>query len=261
MYTFNSRVRYSETDENGLLSPLSIINYLQDCSTFQSEDLGVGVEWLKERHRAWLLNSWRILFDRYPKLGEELTIGTFPYGFKGLYGMRHFFIKDAAGAFCVRADSIWILCDTDTGLPVKPEGEHAEPYLGQQRIELHMGETKRKIALPKDMRGLGQLTVLRHHLDTNHHVNNAQYVDMALSAAGVQYPKELQAEYKKQAVLGDEIYLKYGVTETENGAFASGGTRAAAGSAEAAGGTSKVQQFVALCQSDGKPYASVRFSV
>ena len=46
MYTFDSRIRYSETDETGALSLLGVINYLQDCSTFQSEDIGLGVEYL-----------------------------------------------------------------------------------------------------------------------------------------------------------------------------------------------------------------------
>ena len=31
MYTFDSRIRYSETDETGALSLLGVINYLQDC--------------------------------------------------------------------------------------------------------------------------------------------------------------------------------------------------------------------------------------
>lgn len=43
MYTFDSRVRYSETDENGNLSLESLIDYMQDCTNFQSEDLGVGL--------------------------------------------------------------------------------------------------------------------------------------------------------------------------------------------------------------------------
>ena len=42
MYTFDSRIRYSETDSEGKLTMASIINYFQDCSTFQSEDLGLG---------------------------------------------------------------------------------------------------------------------------------------------------------------------------------------------------------------------------
>ena len=71
MYTFNSRVRYSETDEGGCLSVSGIINYMQDCSTFQSEDCGVGVGYLEASHKAWLLSSWQIMIDRYPGLGRS----------------------------------------------------------------------------------------------------------------------------------------------------------------------------------------------
>ena len=48
MYTFDSRVRYSETGEEGLLSLPAIVDYFQDVSTFQSEDLGIGIDFLKE---------------------------------------------------------------------------------------------------------------------------------------------------------------------------------------------------------------------
>ena len=47
MYTFDSRVRYSETGEDGLLSLPAIVDYFQDVSTFQSEDLGIGIDFLK----------------------------------------------------------------------------------------------------------------------------------------------------------------------------------------------------------------------
>ena len=52
MYSFDSRVRYSETDETGKLTVLGLINYMQDCSTFHSADVGVGVEVLEARHKA-----------------------------------------------------------------------------------------------------------------------------------------------------------------------------------------------------------------
>ena len=41
MYSFDSRVRYSEVDEDRKLSLTGVINYMQDCSTFQSEDLNM----------------------------------------------------------------------------------------------------------------------------------------------------------------------------------------------------------------------------
>lgn len=65
MYTFGSRIRYSETDEYGKLTLTGIMNYLQDCSTFQSEDIGLGISYLTEHHQAWWLSSWQIVIDRY----------------------------------------------------------------------------------------------------------------------------------------------------------------------------------------------------
>mgnify|MGYP002520342489 CR=1 FL=1 len=51
-----------------------------------------------------------------------------------------------------------------------------------------------------------------YHLDTNHHVNNGQYVKMA----GAYLPHgfeiaQMRAEYKKSALLGDMIYPKVAV--------------------------------------------------
>ena len=86
MYKFSSRIRYSEVDSKGILSLESLLDYFQDCSTFHSEDVGVGLGYLKERHLAWVLSAWQIVVDRYPRLCEEVRIGTAPYGFKGFFG-------------------------------------------------------------------------------------------------------------------------------------------------------------------------------
>ena len=61
MYEFNSRVRYSEIDHHGTLTLPALINYFQDCSTFQSEDVGLGTEVLKAEKRAWILSYWQVI--------------------------------------------------------------------------------------------------------------------------------------------------------------------------------------------------------
>ena len=55
MYTFDSRVRYSEIDHQGTMTLPALINYFQDCSTFQSESLGLGMKALREKKKAWVL--------------------------------------------------------------------------------------------------------------------------------------------------------------------------------------------------------------
>ncbi len=203
MYEFQSRIRYSELDSEGRLSPAAIINYLQDCSTFQSESVGLGLDYLNERHQAWWLSSWQIVIDRYPKLGDEIRIGTWPYDFRGIYGYRNFYIRDMAGQYMVRANSIWFLFDTAAGRPIRAGEDQIRGYGGlEERIPMEYAP--RHIALPAEYEEGSPVTVARHHLDTNHHVNNAQYVQIAREYLPEDIRiAELRVEYKKSAYLGD----------------------------------------------------------
>lgn len=211
MYTFDSRIRYSETDETGALSLLGVINYLQDCSTFQSEDIGLGVEYLEEKKRAWLLSSWRIVIDRYPVLGERIKIGTWATSSKGIYGYRDFVIMDQDGNYLVRAESIWFFCDTEKMVPVRVMPEDVAAYGNEEALDL--GKAPRKILIPEEYEEGIPVTIATHHLDTNHHVNNAQYVDIAREAVPyTKIVKGIRADYKKAAVLGEILVPR--VTKT-----------------------------------------------
>lgn len=83
-----------------------------------------------------------------------------------------------------------------------------DPY-GEFNPKIEMEDAGRKIAVPKEMEETGRLVVMKHLLDTNLHVNNAQYVDIAreLVPSGTEIG-EIRAEYRKAAVLGDEIVVK-----------------------------------------------------
>ncbi len=205
MYTFNSRVRYSETDEEGRLTVTGIINYMQDCSTFHSEDVGVGVGYLGEHGKIWLLSSWQIVIDRYPRLGDRLTVGTWHNDFKGIYGYRNFVLRGEDGKDCVRAASVWFLYDLEKEQPIRVTDRDTEPY-GEPEPRLDLGKAPRKIPVPEKLETAEPVAVTRHHLDTNHHVNNAQYVEIAREAipAGITI-REIRADYKKAALLGDVI--------------------------------------------------------
>lgn len=77
-------------------------------------------------------------------------------------------------------------------------------------------------------------TVQKHHLDTNHHVNNCQYICMAEDFLPEDFKVyQMRAEYKMQAKLGDIICPK------------------------AKAETGKV--IVALDDTDGKAYAIIEF--
>ena len=205
MYTFDGRIRYSEVDRTRRLTVEKTIDYFQDCSTFQSEDLGVGLDYMKARHCAWVINYWQIEFLRRPVLGEKVLIGTMPYEFKSILGMRNFWMETADGEKLTLANSVWSLLDMEKMYPMRIPSELEEKYKISPRLE--MKYSPRKIAVPKTGgEPMEEITVRFHHLDTNRHMNNAQYVHFAAMYLPAEAEVgELRVEYRKQAMLGEQI--------------------------------------------------------
>lgn len=233
MYSFKSRVRYSEVGKDKRLSLGALINYFQDCSTFHSESIGLGIEKLEQDGQVWVLSSWQIVVKDFPKLFEEIEVCTWPYGFKGFYGMRNFCLKNRQGEMVAWANSLWIFMDLKSGRPMKITEEQEKGYEPEERLD--MDYAGRKLPMPKDGIPGEPIIVLKHQIDTNDHVNNGQYVEMA----GNFLPEgfhigQMRAEYKKSAKLGD-VLIPY--INEENGVYT-----------------------VALCDEGQKPYAVVEFS-
>lgn len=204
MYTFNTRIRYSETDTTGCLSLEAIINYLQDCTNFESEDLGVGIDYLYKKKIMWMLSSWQIVIKCYPSFAEKIEIGTQSYGYDKMIGYRNFLITTEDGKEIVIANSNWVLMDMQKGRPIIIPSEIGNIYGKYEPLK--MNYAKRKIKLPANGKECEEFIVKEYHLDTNRHVNNGQYVRMAILALGMNDKvKELRVEYKKQALLGDKI--------------------------------------------------------
>lgn len=204
MYSYQTRIRYSELDETGHLKIESLLDYFQDCSTFHSEDIGLGVEYLKERHMVWVMSSWQIVTERYPVLGETVTVGTSPYKFKGFIGYRNFLMTDAECKRLACANTVWSLIDTENGRPVKPSEEMLEKYVLEPPIDMEYAP--RKIMVPDGAVAAEEVIIRPHHLDTNHHVNNVQYVRIAMDSLGKKCRvRQLRAEYRKQVFLNDAL--------------------------------------------------------
>ena len=214
MYTFQSRIRYSETDKTGHLKLESLLDYFQDCSTFHSEDIGLGLDYCREHHVVWVMSSWQIVVKRYPLMGENVTIGTLPYEFKGFVGYRNFCMKDEQGEEIACANTIWSLLSTDTGKPVKPDEKMLEGY--KLEPKLSMEYAPRRIKIPENSVSGEPIVIKSHHLDTNQHVNNGQFIRIAMESLEQGFPViQLRAEYKKQVLFGDVLIPH--ISQTDEG--------------------------------------------
>lgn len=213
-YSFNSRVRYSETGEDGRLTLPGVLNYFQDCSTFHAESIGLGGNVLKNRDRAWVLSSWQVVVEEYPVLGTEIRIRTAPYAFKGFMGMRNFVMETTDGKKLAWANTNWTYLTISTGIPARLTPADTDGYVLSEKLE--MDYAPRKIKLPEDMISQETFVVQKHHLDTNHHVNNCQYVQMAMDYLPENFKiHQMRAEYKQQARLNDVICPARAVDENK----------------------------------------------
>lgn len=206
-YQFDSRVRYSEIDMNRKLTVGSLIDYFQDCSTFQSESLGYGLDYMEQNHLAWMVLSWQIEIIRRPALAEKITAVTWPYSFKAFYGYRNFALMDENGEFLAKANSVWVLMDVASGRPCRTLKDHTEKYVLEPPLD--MEPAARKMQIPQESQAQEAFYVGQHHLDTNHHVNNGQYIRMAESYLPEGFETgRLWVEYRQQAHLHDRIIPK-----------------------------------------------------
>ena len=103
------------------------------------------------------------------------------------------------------ANSVWTLLDMEKMYPVRVPEEIIGKY--ELAPKLDMEYSPRKIAVPKEGGECREDIVVRmHHLDTNQHMNNAQYVHFAVMYLPADSEiRELRVEYRRQAVLGDRI--------------------------------------------------------
>lgn len=240
MYTYNMRVGFSHVDSDRVMKMEMLPALLQDVTCFQGEELGVGFEYLEPLGCAWILNAWQIDVKRMPQFNEKITIGTFPTEFRGFIGTRNFIIKDEDDNTLVMANSVWTFMDMKKLRPSKVAEKFIEVYTLEE--QLPMEYLPRKITLP-EIDDSGQavsekevLKVREYHLDSNKHVNNGQYIQIACAflPEGIKYDR-LRVEYRKQAKLGDVmlpvVYKKEGCC------------------------------IVALCDEEKSPYAIVEASM
>lgn len=205
-YSFENKIRFSETADREKLSVGNIIDYMQDCTNYHSESLGVGIKYQLQTGRAWILNSWQIRINGDIRLGDTVRTTTWPCGFDKVFGYRNFTMANAAKPeeLLVEAESTWIIMDVNKGRIAKIGQEDKEMYLCEPSLSEDLKKTK--ILPGAEYTKQTAYIVRRYQLDINGHMNNSWYVKIAEEYV----PQDrkiifVRVEYKKSARLGDEI--------------------------------------------------------
>ena len=211
-YEFTSRIRYSECGQNEVLTYDHLADYFQDCTVFHDASVGMGMDYWAGKQEMWVLTAWKILvFDR-PACGDLVTIRTDAIECKGFRGLRNFMMRDEEGRMLAAAHTKWALLSTVNGRPLKILPEEADLY--GRTAPLPIEEEKDRIQVPEDAPCGEAIEVMPFYLDSNHHMNNAQYIKLIQGLIPEDFEiHTLRVSYHKSAALGDVMYPRIACTE------------------------------------------------
>ena len=205
MYSFDSHVRYSETDIDSRLTIKALLDYFQDCSVFHAEKIGGGTRHLLRRGMGWMVAAWQIHIHELPSLTDPITTSTWPVSF-GMTCQREFTMRTPEGKTLAEADSLWFMYDFSQMGPIHlPEDEIAK-YEDDIAESLGLPRTRMSIKAKGEGVRCDPIRIVSEYLDSNKHVNNAYYIDFAFQAAETQAtPARIDAIYRNPATLGDLV--------------------------------------------------------
>ena len=203
MYSLKCKVTTSACDSEGRLKLYSALQMMQDCSEMWIDSEPGVKRYFTEQNMAQLLATRQVEIIRTPEYKEELTVTSTVYGMKPMFGFRNTFIYDADGKPCYKTWSMGAFVDKSAGkLKRVDEATIASMTLEPQ---LEMNYKDRRIILPKNGgEQLDPVKVLRADIDYNRHMNNANYVRVAMELLPEDFiVKGLRVEYRVAAKLGD----------------------------------------------------------
>ncbi len=210
-YSKEIEVDIHDVDPSGVARLSCLMRYIQGAAQSQLTDNGKSYAQLREMKRAFILSRIKLEFCESVYAYDKLTAETFPCDSRGFTFLRCYLLKKGEKTIG-RAVSAWALIDTKTHalVPVKDFElglETASP------IDLALT----RIAMPAELKKLGEYTVVYSDLDQNNHMNNTRYPDMYSNFLPLEDKRidEITISYLNEAVRGERLTIE-GAFENEH---------------------------------------------
>ena len=202
----DTRVLFHHTGIDGKLSLSGLFEMMQDCGNLHGEDTGVSLEYQNSIKRTWVVASWQVIINDRPKLGESITLSTWGYKFRAFLGLRNFEITGNDGRVIGRADSQWVMMDSENMKPVNIPDGIARMYGIEPDKKLKDDFPKRNINLAENMEEKEPFKVPSYMIDLNGHMNNCNYIRIAEKYIPTEFDyNRFSVEYVHEALEGDLI--------------------------------------------------------
>ena len=218
-FTKKYEIHYHQVDSKLRCRLSSIIDFICDAGTQQSERLGDGIEYCAKNNCGWVFYKYDIKMYRYPVFGEIISVTTEPVGFKKFYGLRKYMIKDEKDNLIGEVLALFFLIDLEKRRPIRILNEQYEFYGVDADVDCDI--TMDKVERNNEEQYQKQFNVRYSDIDSNNHVNNVKYIEWAVESVPVDVInnyviKRIKVVYEKETTYGDKISVSATIKEIDN---------------------------------------------
>lgn len=183
LYSESLELRSCDCDMFSAWAPAAILTAMQESAGVHVALLGLDRTTMTRLNLGWVLSRLKVEFTRLPRVGETLTIETWPTPNRHLFFPRSHVFRDASGAPIGCANSLWATMNlterrvekNDFAISRMPDNRDLPPAAGMP-------------ATVKPLPGapcVGSIVPGFSDLDPNGHVNNTRYMEWCMNALGL----------------------------------------------------------------------------
>ncbi len=206
-------IKSYQTNQYGKASMASLFHIMLEAAWAHAQIMDWGYDDLKNHNLFWVLSRFYLQVEKYPVWQDQITLNTWSAGTDGMYAYREYILEDSKGEIILKGSSAWLILDMDTRKIFRLNDYKAT---FPKRIDPNACRNPKRIKPDAHTGSLNYSQVLFSELDINKHFNSVKYVERVLDDFGIDFlnthePAELEVNYLKEAVAGDQI----GVTRTQ----------------------------------------------
>ena len=218
-YTEQITLDEGDVDYRGLMRPSALLRCAEHMATAHAWGLGMDKAFYSARQMVYLVGRQAFQFYRAPAMRETVTLTTYPEKTRRGANKRVLVVRSLDGEELARVDTRWTLVDTCAGKIIR----HIPPEIDQYWSDTVDWELSLQVPKAAELVSAGSRRAAYSICDTNRHINNASYLDVACDALPLevidQGPVRFAAiKYHRQVPLGEEMELFYGQAAGEDGA-------------------------------------------
>lgn len=218
IYTNGHEVAYYDCDLYGKMSLKALLANAVKTSEDQSVQLKRANDYVHNLGLTWIITNYQVVAKRLPRVGEQIQIHTQAKEYNKYFCYRDFWVTTEEGEEIVRIETTFALMNQETRKINRVPDELIAPYQSKKGTKIRRAPKMEAVEVTDE----APYRVRYFDLDTNHHVNNAVYIEWMMDVLGYDFlssheMKQFQIRFEKEVAYGCEVMSQYAKIEGAKG--------------------------------------------